>query len=673
MKNLYFFSYGFFSIFLQTYFLRETIYLSGGNELTFGFFFFFWFLGIFSGAILGKNYKGKEDDFIKFLSLFPLFSFFIYGFVFLLNYLFPVPLGLEPDFKRALLSTFGLSFFSGIYIGFLFPLSVFYKKDLPGVFFYESLGSFFSGLALTLILLKFLTPYKGILILSSLFLSFFPKKIRFFFFLPLLLLNFEKDFNNLRYKSIGILGEVQREIFSPYQNIIISSFKETNSIYLNGRFFSQWPSYEAVEIRYFPFLMLPEELENVLIYGFPMGNEAAFENIKIKNLKFLETDPFLVKGIPGIEKYYLKEDLRIFLERKKENFDLILMDVPPPASILSSRIMTVEFFEILRGALKRDGVFIFYLNLPYDFWGEEMESYSSSLYFSLKRVFPEINIGICQNPFLLCSLKKIDFEKALDRGKIIFENKKGFSPEILNKFFPKERIDYLKKKITKKDAKANFDKKPFYFLKILKLKSKIEGDILFFKFFSLPRGFHLIFIIIPLLYLKKNRRVYFPVFSNGLIGIGLYLILSITYQVKFGIFYSSLGLLTSLFMLGLSISSLFANFLFRRNIKLFYLELLLIFYLFSLFSMDKFNALIFYIFFFFAGFFTGAPFTYIGLLKGGDRRAGGDMEAQDHLGASIGAVATGIFLVPFLGIFETLILFILLKFYSLFLNLKNPL
>ncbi|MEJ5165416.1 MAG: hypothetical protein WHV67_00130, partial [Thermoanaerobaculia bacterium] len=113
MKNLYFFLYGFSSLFFQTYFLRETIFLAGGNEITFGFFFFFWFLGIFLGALFGKNYKGEGKDFLNFLALFPIISFLIYVFVFILNYLIPLPLGQEPDFSRALFSCFGLSFFTG--------------------------------------------------------------------------------------------------------------------------------------------------------------------------------------------------------------------------------------------------------------------------------------------------------------------------------------------------------------------------------------------------------------------------------------------------------------------------------------------------------------------------------------------------------------------------------
>ncbi|MEJ5167076.1 MAG: hypothetical protein WHV67_08640, partial [Thermoanaerobaculia bacterium] len=113
-----------------------------------------------------------------------------------------------------------------------------------------------------------------------------------------------------------------------------------------------------------------------------------------------------------------------------------------------------------------------------------------------------------------------------------------------------------------------------------------------------------------------------------------------------------------------------ANFLFKRGIKLFYLELILILYLFFLFFLDKFNPFLFYLFFFLAGVFSGMPFTFIGLLRGGDQKAGGDMEAQDHLGASLGALISGTLLVPFLGIYITLLSFILIKIYSMLLNLR---
>lgn len=672
MKYFYFFLYGFSSIFIQTYFLREIIFLGGGNELNTGFFFFFWFLGIFFGAISGKNYKKNGKFYIYYLAFFPFSSFLIYFFVFLLNYFFPIPLGGEPQFLRAFFTCSGISFFTGFYVGFLFPLSLLFQRNLPLLFFYESLGSFIAGISLSLFFLKILTPFKGILILSILFFLFSPKKLKYLLILPLIFINFEKNFNQLRYKSIGILGKVEKEISSPYQNIILSSLKETKSIYLNGRFFAQYPSKESVKLRYFPFLLIPEKLENVIFYGFPLGNEDVLRELNLKNIKIIEPDLFLIKEIKGKDGYYLEEDPRVFLKKEKNKFDLILMDNPPPLSILSSRLSTVDFFEIVRDSLNKKGIFIFYLNLPQDFLGKEMEKYSSSLYYSLKKVFPEVKIGISENPFFISSFEKIEIEESLQKRKFIFEKIKDFSPEILGYFFPEEKVNYFLRKIEREKQTLNFDLKPFFFLEILKIKSKMEKDYLFYNFFSLPGKIFLILIIIPVFYLKRKRRIHFPVVSNGFIGIGLYLILSFIFQAKYGIFYSSVGFLTSLFMLGLSISSPLANFLFKKRLKLLFIEIFLILYLFSLFLINEFNPFLFYLFFFLAGMLSGLPFTFIGLLKGGDQKAGGDMEAQDHLGASFGALVVGIFLVPFLGVYNTLTVFIFLKIYSLLLNLKTP-
>lgn len=671
MKSLYFFLYGFSSIFIQTYLLRETIFLSGGNEITFGLFFFFWFFGIFFGAITGKKIKGRENIFVFLLSLFPIFSFINYFFVFLINSYIPIQVGSEPNFLRAFFSSFGFSFFVGYFIGLLFPLSLLFQKNLPKIFFFESLGSFFSGFFLTFFLLKFLSPFLGFLILSSLLLFITIKKIKIISIIPLLFIIFQRDFNDIRYKSIGILGNVKKELQSPYQNIIISSLEDTSSIFLNGRFVSQFPSGEAIDLRYFPFFSIPKKCENFLIYGFPMGNENSLKNLNIKKIEIIEPDNFLVDLFVGSEKFYKKEDLRNYLMRTKDKFDLIVLDLPPPNSLLSSRFLTQQFFQIVKKALKKDGYFLLYLNFSQDFWGKEVEEFSSSIYNSIKETFPFVEIGISQNPFFLSSFEKFDLNLSIKRGEELFQDKDNFSPSILRYFFPEEKVKYFKNILKNEKNLKNRDEKPFIYLKILKLKSKLEKNIFIYKIFSISKDYLFLLVILPLFYIKKGKRIYFPVFSNGFIGIGLYLILSFSFQIKYGVFYSKVGFITSLFMLGLAFSSPMANYFYKKKIKIFFIELIFMIYISLLFFINNFSYTIFFIFFFLAGFFSGIPFTFVGLLKGGDQKSSGDVEAQDHLGAAFGAILSGSIFVPLFGIYSTLMIFLILKFYSALINFNR--
>lgn len=670
MKNFYIFLYGFFSIFCQTYLLRETIFFGGGNELTIGLFFFSWFIGIFFGAIYGKNFKAKEYSFIKFLTFFPFITFLNYFFVCLINFIIPSPIGAEPNFLRAFFSSFGFAFIPSFLVGFLFPLSVFYKKNLPSVFLLESIGSFTSGILLTFFFLKFFSFYKAILLISIILFSFSYKYLKFLIIFPFLLYFFEKNFNVLRYKSLGITGKVEKEIQSPYQNIILSKLNGTDCIYLNGRFLSQFSSEEELILRYFPFFLIPEKCENLLIYGFPIGNEGVFKGLNIKKVEIIEEDPFLVEKFAKNKKFYVKEDFRHFIKKKKNYYDLIIIDLNLPNSLLSSRLSTKEFFKEIKDSLK-NGYLLFYMPIPENFWGKEVKSYAASIYYSLKEIFPYIEIGLSSSPFFLCSLKKFNFYNLEERAEKVFLENKGFSPHILNYFFKKERKNYFENEIKKQTKNKNIDKKPFIYIEILKLKSKLEGDkITYFLFFYIKYLFFSVFIL-PFFFLKKEKKDYFLVFSNGVIGIGLYLIISFYYQVRFGVFYSKVGLITSLFMLGLSFSPLFANFLYKKNFKAYFLDILLIIFLiFSFFLIDL-GELFFYILFFFSGFLCGLPFTFIGLLKGGNQKAGAEMEAFDHIGAAIGSILTGLVMTPFFGINLTILIFLYLKIFSLILNLKK--
>ena len=238
-------------------------------------------------------------------------------------------------------------------------------------------------------------------------------------------------------------------------------------------------------------------------------------------------------------------------------------------------------------------------------------------------------------------------------------------------FFPKEKVRYLKNILENKNILKSRDEKPFIYLKILKLKSKIQKDIFIYKIFSISKSYLILLVLIPLFYLKKNKRIYFPVFSNGFIGISLYLILSFSFQIKYGIFYSKVGFITSLFMLGLAFSSPMANYFYKKKINLFFVDFIFIIYISLLFFINNFSYTIFFVFFFFAGFFSGIPFTFVGLLKGVVKKASGDVEAQDHLRASFGAILSGTIFVPIFGMYLTLTLFLIIKFYSALINLKR--
>ncbi len=673
-KNFYFFLYGFSSIFIQTYLLRETNLISGGNELSFGFFFFFWFSGIFFGAILGKRYKGRDDSFIFFLSLFPFLVFIEYIFSFYLNSLNPIPLGSEPTLIRGIIFSFPLAFISGFFVGFLFPLSLIYFKNLTSIFFFESLGSFFSGLALTYFLLSTFSPYKALCLLSIIFLLFTFKYFKIILIIPIIFLLSEEKFNEMRYKTIGLLGEVEKEIQTPYQNIIITSLQETKAVYLNGRFSTQYPGGEALNLRYLSFFPFPEECKDVLIYGFPLGNEEIAKKIVIKSLTLIEPDPFLLKQFFKSDLknlFYVKEDFRFFLKRQKNIFDLIILDISPPSSLLSSRNLTFESFSLIKKSLKKGGYFILYLPFSENFWGKELENYTSTIYNTLKKVFNEVQIGFNISPFFICGFEKIDIEEILKRGEEIFKEREIFSPSIIPYFFSKERIDFFKEKLERGEKEIAKDQKPFFFLEVLKFKSKMEKDKIFYMVLSLSKYYLLFLLILPLFFLKKKNREYFSVFSNGFIGIGLYLILSYLFQVKNGIFYSKVGFLTSLFMLGLSLSSPFAKFLRNKNFKTSSIDLIFILYLTLIPLSFSLSSLFFYLFFLLAGFFSGLPFTFVGLLKGGDQRAGANVEAMDHIGASLGSIITGAFFVPFFGIHLTILSFLIIKIISFLLNLSG--
>jgi len=192
--------------------------------------------------------------------------------------------------------------------------------------------------------------------------------------------------------------------------------------------------------------------------------------------------------------------------------------------------------------------------------------------------------------------------------------------------------------------------------------------------------FFLIFVLrITLIHLRRESpdklrsfSALFSIFTTGAAGMSVSIILMFSFQSAVGYLYGNVGALVALFMFGLATGGWLLR---GRVIKLtgdgmmilleaaifFYILLLLVF-LPRLQGLDQvtvsFVEVAYYLIMFLCGVCTGAEFPltsslYIhGKVKLG--RGAGVIDALDHGGALLGAVVTGVFLVPVMGVTVTL-------------------
>ena len=254
-------------------------------------------------------------------------------------------------------------------------------------------------------------------------------------------------------------------------------------------------------------------------------------------------------------------------------------------------------------------------------------------------------------------------------------------------YFPKRSAEALKTYDSvdlSKQFLLNKDSKPHVYLYELLLTCKQSGfnfiakirDILYAGLAPFIASI-VMFMFIWIIYARgvescaKIGESFLLVLTSGILGIGTAISLMFLYQTRFGSLFLHIGIISSLFMLGLTLgASLARNLTINNKISndsLMFCAIPLQILLFAIIAYGKayeWNHFAFGMAFLLPGFCNGIYFPIaaarldIAKLKPG--KSGSLLENADHSGAAIGSIITGICLIPLLGIPNTMLLFSIL-------------
>ena len=186
-----------------------------------------------------------------------------------------------------------------------------------------------------------------------------------------------------------------------------------------------------------------------------------------------------------------------------------------------------------------------------------------------------------------------------------------------------------------------------------------------------------VYIILRMIYIVRTQSQArlssfdssFLVFSAGWLGIGIVIVLMYLYQTRFGSLYLYIGVISSLFMIGLTIGAIYAQFLLFKGFGKWLLFAVIFIHVLQLldiayFTVEFWSYSYFAVTFLLCGLCTGAYFPIAAkqLAESGFEAglSGGKLETADHIGASAGSFVTGLVLVPMLGTRETIWIFLAL-------------
>jgi len=402
-------------------------------------------------------------------------------------------------------------------------------------------------------------------------------------------------------------------------------------------------------------------------------------------------------------------DARRFVKRaaaQGTHYDLVVHAGPEPASALEARLYTREFFEQLAAAMADDGVLVLTLSGPVGYWSEEPAAYVGSVLEPLKAVFPDtmltfsapMHVFAARKPGVLTASGAALAERYTARGI----ESPYFDPlwfEAATELLDAEKRGQTRAALAKHPpAFVNTDARPvaaFYHVRYWLAQSEaaharpdapaehradVLGALLHLRLVWVLAAVAGATVIVAGIGAAgragglRRVAVLWSVGTTGFSAMALEIVLLYTFQTLYGYVYSMVGLVIGVFMFGLVVGSWAMNRRLRRAreagregpglptvaaidaaLVVFAAGLILGVALLRRWSADVPVQVVTFALVGVSGVLGGLVFPLaaaVALREKGSTAGGtaGAIDAADHVGACLGALATGTVLVPILGL-----------------------
>jgi len=620
-----------------------------------------------------------------------------------------------------------------IITGMLFPtacrwIETGHKQPVSRVYLIEAAGSFSGGLSVTVLLAAGFSLIRIFFILAllvsiSVFLLQIVKvkqnsKVKtaagFVFLIPLcilLLFTFGIDKTLMRHLRI-----VKWSKLLPAESLN-GSFRTAQAEYLYGSYQGQWivscqdsiceslPDEAAAGRIAAISLCQKPDAERVLVVGSGLAICRQLLHLpQIQLVTWTHSDSEYIRKINNFIPPELKitdqrfspfaGDVRQLPAKKEQLFDIVIVNLPDATNSVLNRYFTLEFYRQIKESLVPDGLLAVRIAGGENIMGTELVNLGASTKLTLEQVFSKLVLTPGEDTFFIAS----DSESLTDQPGILrdrFATIEGanriFPPQGLLSVYLPDRAAATMKNYSGADLPDNFlinyDSKPLTHLYSLLLTAKQSGApaARLIKHFILagPLVFLipiLVFVVFRGIYLLKSTQQGKPspfdssflVFSAGWVAIGMVIVLMYLYQTHFGSLYLHIGIISSLFMLGLTAGTALTRYILAKIAKFQTAVLLcatasvhsLVLCTIAIWPGQYWYHLTFACFFVLCGLCAGCYFPIAAkqLSESALETAlsASKLETADHLGASVGGLLTSLLLVPVLGTKLTALLFVLL-------------
>ena len=492
---------------------------------------------------------------------------------------------------------------------------------------------------------------------------------------------------------------------SPYGRITVTRLHKQVSVFENDALAFETEGTEAEHFCHLAALQHPNPKDVLILGGGVEGLVREMAKYQPKRIDYVELNPVML----NLATRYLPDDIQrslgesnvriIFADprrylKESGTYDLILVGMPEPASGQANRFYTKEFFEQCYTKLNPGGILGFKLRTAENLWTLPLTRRNTSIYGSLRSVFPEVLFLPGTTNVVTASREPLPRtpEVMSRRLRDLKIETRLISSNYIEYLLTNDRFFEIGALLKREKALLNTDVRPVcYQYAFIIWLSKFFPNIaladpssMMEKHFSKPSTSFMLWISLAVFFLASRflpafRRTLL-VMAAGFLGMVLETILILYYQVKHGVLYQDIGLLLMSFMAGLAAGAVIINGVMVRQIdgnkyaRWYGISLLAGFCLLCAFTETKIAMSI----------NTGLVWTSLllsgtGLLVAGIFAYASLHEVKDHknvistlyfadlIGGCLGSLLCSLFLIPLVGMDVTTRGMLLLAAFSLIL------
>jgi len=470
---------------------------------------------------------------------------------------------------------------------------------------------------------------------------------------------------------------------SRYGRLTVIARDSQRAFFENGLLMFETQSTFPEEVVHFP-LLIHSDPRRVLLIGGGVGGDVR-EVLKhpVEEVHYVELDPLVVEAarrhLPPNDRRALDDprlrlaytDGRLYVKESNQTFDLIIVDLPEPATGQLNRFYTQEFFWEVRRLLKGEGILSLGVPSAENYWSPEIVRRNGSIYHTLRSVFGEVIVLPGDHNFFLASDSPLMSDpllliRRLEEREV---ETRWVTPPYINYIFTTDRFQQVRQNLEEaRGVKLNRDLVPICYYYDLVLWLSLFYPSLREAFERAPL-FNLGWLLVPLALIvilarwRKGAVVPAVIAFTGFVGMALEVVLLFAFQVLHGYVYHEVSLIVTAFMAGLVLGSTAANRLLRFSHwgedrfrkALLILQLVTAVYAISIplvlggplahpdISFPGLTLL--------AGLFGGTAFPLaVALSKGSVERVAGAIYGADLVGGCLGAFLMSGLFIPILGI-----------------------